>query len=89
MGTIKNPTAPYLGWPGTQGVPMSLETASRIQAAWTTANQTPVCDLINRLLPLGLRGSIDALAAELDISRDAASLLVFEHGLSEPLPSYA
>lgn len=63
--------------------------SERIEAAWRRANEPPLRDLIAGLLPLGLIEAIDALALRLDIERADASLLIFEHGLPEPLPRSA
>lgn len=63
--------------------------SARIEAAWRRANEPPLRDLIAGLLVLGLTEAIDALAEELGTDRATASLLVFQHGLSEPLPRAA
>jgi hypothetical protein len=63
--------------------------AARVEAAWRRANESPLRELISELLTLGFTEALDALAERLGVDRNTAALLVFEHGLSEPLPRCA
>ena len=60
-----------------------------IEAAWRQANESPVREVISELLTLGLTEAVEALAECLGVDRNAAALLIFEHGLAEPLPRCA
>ena len=63
--------------------------SARVEAAWRQANESPMREMISALLPLRLTEAIEALAERLGVDRNAAALLIFEHGLAEALPRCA